>query len=404
MLTPHLAWRYLISKKSHNAVGAISVVAIVGMAVATAAMICVLSVFNGFQNSIGERVDRMSPDILVLPAKGKVFENADEITQKIKTLKFVDVAAPTITDNALALVGSREMPITLKGVDINDYRKVVELDSILLETADSFTDPSPSTYSSVGAASALSIYPGDDIIIFAPKRYGRVNLANPAASFLTDSITVDRVFQSNQKIFDEDLIITDRNTVAELLQYDTEASAVEISLKPGTKPERAMKEISNLIGKNFIVKDRMRQQEMDFRMIKIEKWITFLLLFFILAIASFNIISSLSMLVLEKRNSLSTLRALGMNKLQIGSIFFWESLYVAAIGGVSGIVTGIILCMVQQEFGFIKIAGDPNSLIIKAYPVAIEFSDIIVTLIPIIVIGLITAWITSAYAKSQCKA
>lgn len=393
-----MAWRYLISKKSHNAVGAISVVAIVGMAVATAAMICVLSVFNGFQNSIEKRLDRMSPDILVSPTKGKVFEDADEVAAKLKKLDFVKIATPTLTDNALAIVSTHEMPVTLKGVDTEDYRKVVQLDSILI-SLDESPQAEATTFVSVGTVQSLHIFPGDGIMIFAPKRIGRVNLANPAASFIIDSITVNSVFQSNQKHIDEDLIITDRNTVMDLLQYDTEASAIEISLKPGTNPETAISHISTLLGKGFTVKDRMRQQEMDFRMVHIEKWITFLLLFFILVIASFNVISSLSMLVLEKRKSLSTLRALGMNQRKIGSIFFWESLYVTAIGGISGIVSGIVLCLIQQRYGLIKIAGDPGTLIMIAYPVAVEYSDIIVTLIPIMLIGLITAWITSAYAK-----
>lgn len=393
-----MAWRYLISKKSHNAVGAISVVAIVGMAVATAAMICVLSVFNGFRNSIEVRLDRLSPDVLITPAKGKVFEDADELAAKLKKFEFIEIATPTLTDNALAIVGSHEMPITLKGVDIQDFRKVVQLDSILLDTDDT-PSAEANTFASVGAAQALHIFPDDQIMIFAPKRYGRVNMANPISSFFIDSITINRVFQSNQKHFDEDLIITDRNTVTELLQYDTEASAIEVKLKAGTNHETAVTDISNALGKDFIVKDRVRQQEMDFRMINIEKWVTFLLLFFILVIASFNVISSLSMLVLEKKKSLSTLRALGMNRRRIGSIFFWESIYVTAIGGISGIVVGILLCLAQQKFGFIKIAGDPTTLIMTAYPVAVDPKDIIITFIPVLIIGLITAWITSAYAK-----
>lgn len=401
-LTPRLAWRYLISKKSHNAVGAISVVAIVGMAIATASMICVLSVFNGFRNSIADRLDRMSPDIIVTPAKGKVFDNADKIAKGIMKSDIVETAIPTITDNALALKGTREMPITLKGADIDAYRKIINLDSVLLNNDESLAG-TPESYVSVGAASTLHIYPGDDLILFTPKRHGRVNLANPAASFITDSIYIDHIFQSNQKRFDEDLVITDYNTVAELLQYDTEASAIEISLKAGTNPEDAVKALSSLLGPKFTVKDRARQQEMDFRMVQIEKWITFLLLFFILIIASFNIISSLSMLVLEKKNSLSTLRALGLDMHKIGSIFFWESLFITSIGGISGIIGGVILCLAQQKYGFIKIAGDPGALVIKSYPVALEYTDILFTLIPIAIIGLATAFITSAYARSQCR-
>ncbi len=407
LLTPKLAWRYLISKKSHSAVGAISVVAIIGMMVATAAIICVLSVFNGFQNSIGTRLDNFSPDILVQPVKGKVFENADSICKRLTGLSCVEYATPTLTENALAIYGTSEMPITLKGVDMATYRKIIKVDSLLIagdspQSLPAFEDSTPA-YFSIGAASGLHTFPEENVLIFAPRRYVRVNLANPATSFLTDSVYVAAVFQSNQKEYDENYILTDRGLVADILQYDTEASAIEVSLKSGVTPEEGMKAISAVVGKDFTVKDRLRQQEMNFRMIKIEKWITFLLLFLILLIASFNIISSLSMLVLEKQPSLATLRSLGMSRSAVSSIFFWESLYVTAIGGGIGIVIGLGLSFAQQYFGFIKINGDPNMIIMTAYPVLVKFSDVLLTLIPLGIIGMITAWITSSFAKKRSE-
>ena len=403
LLTPKLAWRYLIAKKSHSAVGAISAVAIIGMMVATAAIICVLSVFNGFQNAIGTRLDNLSPDILVQPAKGKVFDNAEDICRKIASLQCVELATPTLTDNALAIYGSSEMPITLKGVDMADYRKIVKIDSLLITPLT--TDPSSGETSkallSIGAASGLHTYPEENVLIFAPRRFGRVNLANPSSSFITDSIYVSAVFRSDQKEYDENYILADRKVVSDLLQYDTEASAIEVKLKTGISPEEAIHSISSAIGKDFLAKDRLRQQEMNFRMIKIEKWITFLLLFLILVIASFNIISSLSMLVLEKQSSLSTLRALGLSRNGIASIFFWESIFVTAIGGGIGILIGLGLSFAQQHFGFIKINGDPNMIIMEAYPIMVKLSDVLLTLIPLTTIGLITAWITSSFAKRR---
>lgn len=402
-----IAWRYLVSKKSHSAVGAISAVSICGMAVATAAIICVLSVFNGFKGIIADRLDTLSPDIIVEPLKGKVFSDADSIAKRIKNIKEVEIASPTLTDNALAICGSREMPITLKGVRLGEFHKITSLDSLIIDRAPLRNAiPDSEFYEaifSIGAAAGISATPEDEVLLFTPIREGRVNLSNPASSFLTDSVRVTEVFRSDQSQFDENLVIVDIELARDLLQYDTEASAIEILTAPGTDIDRLTSEISKAIGPEFTVKDRLRQQEMNFRMISIEKWVTFLLLFFILVIASFNIISSLSMLVIEKEKSISTLRAMGFSRRGIGSIFFWESIFVTAIGGISGIAIGIILTLMQEHWGLIKLQGDPGTLTVASYPVHLDPADILVTLFPIVIIGFATAFITAAYARSRSR-
>ena len=401
-LSAAIAWRYLISKKSHSAVGAISVVSICGMAVATAAIICVLSVFNGFKGVISNRVDSLAPDVLVTPAKGKVFSNTDSILSLLSSVSDIRKAVPSLTDNALALHDSREMPVTLKGIDIEAYRSITSLDSLMIDRLPAPSSDSPSILS-IGAASRLSALPGDRILIFTPRRIGRVNLANPASSFLSDSVENIAVFRSDRKEIDENMVIVDIELARELLQYDSEASAIEIQAKQGSDTHALAAEIQTTLGNRFVVKDRMRQQEMNFRMVNIEKWVTFLLLFFILVIASFNIISSLSMLVLEKEKSLSTLAAIGFSGKGIGRIFFWESIYVAGIGGSAGIVLGLILSLFQQHFGFIKIQGDPDSLSVVSYPVTVDPKDIIITIIPIVLIALVTAFITASFARTRAK-
>lgn len=402
-----IAWRYLVSKKSHSAVGAISVVSICGMAVATAAIICVLSVFNGFKGIIANRLDTLSPDVIVEPLKGKVFPDADSIAKRIENIKEVEIASPTLTDNALALCGSREMPVTLKGVRLNEFHKITSLDSLIIDRAPLRNATSDSEFYeaifSIGAAAGISATPEDEVLLFTPIREGRVNLSNPASSFLTDSVRVTEVFRSDQSQFDENLVIVDIELARDLLQYDTEASAIEILTAPGTDVDRLTSEISKAIGPEFTVKDRLRQQEMNFRMISIEKWVTFLLLFFILVIASFNIISSLSMLVIEKEKSISTLRAMGFSRRGIGSMFFWESIFVTVIGGISGIVIGIILTLMQEHWGLIKLQGDPGTLTVASYPVHLDPTDILVTLLPIVIIGFATAFITAAYARSRSR-
>ncbi len=425
-LSARIAWRYLCAKKSHSAVGAISVVSICGIAVATAAIICVLSVFNGFKSVIADRIDTLTPDVMVTPAKGKVFANGDSLAAVIARIPGVEKAIPTILENALAIYSGRETPVSLKGTDMEGYASVTALNSLLIDklppsavsdTSDNsnnsddsdYSEPSPSVIA-VGTASRLGANPGSRILLFTPRREGRVNLANPAASFLRDSVLVTGVYRSNQSEFDDNRVIVDLDVARDLLQYDLEASAIEVKGQPGTDPSRLAEAISGRLNPkgsagnpvaNYIVKDRLQQQEMNFRMISIEKWVTFLLLFFILLIASFNIISSLSMLVIEKQPSMSTLKALGMSGRRIASIFRWESLFVTAVGGLSGIALGIILSLLQQHYGLIKLQGDPQSLVVQSYPVAVDPADILITLVPLLIIGVVTALITGAFARSR---
>ena len=401
-LPARIAWRYLRAPKSHSAVSAIAAISVVGVAVATAAIICVLSVFNGFRSILSDKLDILAPDVMVTPSLGKTFADGDSLAAIIGETPGVEIALPTVVDNALAIVDSREMPITLRGVDFSRYPYVTRVDSIItggrrLESLDS-----KEAVASVGVARQLGFYNGDvSMLIFAPKREGRVNLANPLASFLTDSVNVADIFQAMQTEYDENNVICDINVARDLFQYDTEATAIEVKAHPGTDITRLAGEISRRLGPDAVVKDRYRQQEMNFRMVEIEKWVTFLILIFILVIASFNIISTLCMLVLEKQQSMSTLLALGMSRRRIGSVFWWESMYVSLIGGISGVITGILLCLLQEHFGLIRLGGDPSSLVIQAYPVKVELMDIVYSLIPVILIGLCTAWTASAFARSR---
>lgn len=405
-LTAAIAWRYLLSKKSHGAVGTISTVSVCAMAIATAAIVCVLSVFNGFKREIGLRLDSLSPDVEVTPAKGKTFDNAEQLAARIEDTAGVETATPTLSDNALVIFNNQEMPVKVKGVYPDRYAQVTSIRELIPEEygvympSGSVQEIAPSAIA-IGVAARLAAYPNSHILIFAPRRKGRVNLANPASSFMTDSITVSGIYRADQAQFDEDGVIMPIANVRKLLQYDTQASAIEIKAKPGIDPSRLAVTLQQSLGDSFVVKDRLRQQEMNFRMVSIEKWVSFMLLGFILIIASFNIISSLSMLVIEKEDALSTFTAMGMSRRRIGSIFAWESIYVSLAGGLTGVLLGVGLSLLQQHFGFIKIGGDPSAAIIHAYPVQVEATDVTVTLVPVIIIGLITAAITAAFARSR---
>lgn len=406
-LSAAIAWRYLIAKKTHSAVSAITAVSACGIAVATAAIICVLSVFNGFKSVIAGRLDTLSPDVMVTPAEGKVFASADSIAEVLTSWKEIEIAMPSVLDNALAIYNGHESPVSLKGVDFSRYARLTAVKQLMgtnsrypeTRATDLFA-ASPAILS-IGAAARLGAAEGDGILIFAPRREGRVNIANPAASFLTDSVTATGIYQSNQQEYDDNRIIVDINIARDLLQYDDEASAIEILAAKGTDPVALASKVEAALGPRFIAKDRLRQQAMNFRMISIEKWVSFLLLFFILVIASFNIISSLSMLVLDKEKSMHTLAALGMSRRRIGHIFAWESIYVTFAGGICGVILGISLCLLQQHFGFIKLQGNPGDMIVHAYPVVVKATDILLTAAPILAIGLVTARITDVFARQR---
>lgn len=402
VLPARIAWRYLKAPKSHSAVSAISIISVVGIAIATAAIICVLSVFNGFKGLMGNTLDRLAMDVVITPAKGKTFSDADSLAKIVMEVEGVESVMPAVTDNALALFNSREMPVTLRGVNPEAYAKLTSIDS-LLTTDISLRDFTPSDAAlSVGVAQQLGIGSTDTgLLLFAPRREGRVNLANPIASFITDSVSVATVFQSLQSEVDENTIICDISTARDLFQYTTEATSLEVQAKKGADITDLANRISDKLGRGAIVKDKYRQQETHFRMVSIEKWMTFLLLIFILVIASFNIITTMCMLIIEKESSIATLSALGMTRRRIGVTFRWESLFVTLSGGVAGIILGLALCLLQEHFGLIKLGGDPDVLIIHSYPVAVEWGDVAIAFLPILAIGVVTACISSAFAKSR---
>lgn len=400
-----IAFRYLLGKKSHSAVNAIAIVSVAGVAVATAAVICVLSVFNGFRSVIADRLDTLSPDLLVVPKEGKTISDGDSLASAISAVSGVDTAMPSLTDNALAYYDGREMPITLKGVVPEKYSKVTSIDSLIVggDRQLVFASDAPALLS-VGVAYKLQKYDFDSpVTIFAPKRLGRYNPANPAAAFVMDSLDVQGIFQSMQQTYDENTVITGIDIVRDLLLYDREATSVEIKVKDPEAVDRVLEDVQKVVGDRYVVKDRLMQQEVNFRMVQIEKWVTFLLLFFILVIASFNIISTLSMLVLEKQDSMHTLAALGMRRDQVAAVFRWESVLVSAFGSAAGILLGVALCMVQQIWGVIKVNVNSAAMETMAYPVALEPMDILVTLVPVTMITLVCAFVAGSFARSRMK-
>lgn len=418
-LSASIAWRYLRARKSHGAVSAIAVVSVVGVAVATAAIVCVLSVFNGFRSVLTSKLDLLSADVVVAPREGKSFGGVDSLLSLVRAVPGVEAAMPVVCDNALIVAGGAEMPVVVKGVDAELYRRMTRVDSVLLsdgvfslsgeervvgedEYGEPLTERRSGVVVSIGVAARMGLTgEGAGALLFAPRRHSRVNMANPLSSFVRDSVTVNAVFQTMQNDYDDNLVFTDMTTASGLLEYDGEATSIEIAAAPGTDPALLAGRIEERLGGSFDVRDRARMQEVSFRMVEIEKWVTFLLLFFILVIASFNIVSTLTMLVIEKEEQISTLRSLGMTRREVGAVFGWESLFVTLTGGVSGMAVGVVLSLLQQHFGFIKLNGDPSGLVVSSYPVEVCPSDLLVVALPVLLIGLLTAWIASRFAEGR---
>ena len=404
LLPFRIALRYMISKKSHTAVSIISAISVCAVAVTAAAMICILSVFNGFSRLVDSKLSSLDPVLKVIPAKGKTIANADSLLQKIQNVGGVALAVPTITDKALSVYGDKQVPITLKGVTA-DYSKLNDIESLVKSDGQYVLSYQGAQFAviSVGAAVALEAHPGYymQLELYAPKRRGAVNPANPMSAFRSDEAYISGVFEVQQAEYDNDLVIVPIEIARRLFDYPTEASAIEIALADNADEAGVADDISDAIGDGYIVQTRLMQHSNSLKMINMEKWVTFLLLGFILIIASFNIISTLAILIIEKDESIRTLRSMGADNGMISRIFIAEGWFISIMGAAAGIVVGVILCLLQQWFGLIKMNSDTQALIIDSYPVALEFTDILAVMAIVAVVGFITSLATATAMRRR---
>lgn len=405
MLSLRIALRYLFARKSHTAVNVISMISMAGVAVATMAMVAVMSVFNGFTDLAMERLSSIDPDLKVTPLRGKVIVDGDSLAMAIEAIDGVAVARPVVEEQALAMYHDRQMPVTVKGITA-DYDSVAPLSHAVIDGA-LLPGDSATTFStiSVGVALQFGATPSfyDPLTIFVPERTGRYNPANPAASFRSDSTVVSGVFEIDQAEYDADYIFMPLDRVRDLLDYYTEATAVEIAIAPGADPAAVKAAVSAAVGPGNKVADRREQQEQAFRMINIEKWVTLVMLAFILVIASFNIVSTLSMLIIEKRDNTSIMRALGAPLRLVRRVFMFEGWLVSLFGGIAGIIAGIALVLAQQHFKFIKLGGDSSMLTIDAYPVRLYWGDLVVIFAIVAAIGLVTGAVASRFVGRKSR-
>lgn len=400
-----IAWRYLVSKKGHQAVNIISIVAVCGVVVATAALICVLSVFNGFRGLIMGKLAMLDPEIAITATMGKTINDADSVIDAVSGIPGVQRAVPVIVDQALAVYAQNQMPVRLKGVP-DDYNTMNDMDSIIVDGEWKLRDQ-VSRYIVVGAGPAVRLMVRPEFLgmvyLYAPQRQGHVNIANPMGAFRQDSLFVSGVFQLQQNSYDADLIYVPLDVAQELFDYETEATQIEIKLAPNADEQQVMHTIGKMLGRSYQVQNRLMQQREAYRLVNIEKWMAFLLLAFILVIATFNVISTLSLLIIEKDDSIATLRALGANDRQISRIFVLQGWLITLAGAITGVVIGLILCLCQQQFGWLRLSGDPANMIINAYPVEVQWSDVLVTLALVAAVGLLTSMVTALTMRRRLK-
>ena len=363
------------------------------------AMVVVLSVFNGFTDLAMSRLGMLDPQLKILPAEGKAIESADSLASVIAALPQIAAATPSVEERALAVAADKQMPVRIKGVDFDSYATVSDIDATIIAGGNAADLPdgySPAVLS-VGVASQLQLYPGYDqrLDLYVPRRLGRINPANPAASFRSGLLQPAAVFRVDQTEYDTDYMFIPLAEARRLLDYTTEATAIEAAIAPGSSESDAIAAINSAVGTGYRIEGRLQQQSASYKMIGVEKWITFMLLGFILVIASFNVISTLSMLIVEKEDNIATLSAMGASTALIRRIFAIQGWLISIAGGIIGASVGVILSLVQEWFGIVKLGGDHAAMSITVYPVKVEGSDLLVVTALVIVVGALTSMVAA---------
>jgi ABC-type lipoprotein release transport system permease subunit/ABC-type Zn uptake system ZnuABC Zn-binding protein ZnuA len=390
----YIARRYLFAKKSHNAINIISLVSMCGVVVATVAMICTLSVFNGFKELTTTLFSVFDPQLKITAVEGKVFDPAKAAFDAVRRLPEVSLCCGTLQENALAVYGNRQEISILKGVD-SSFSALVQIDTVIIDGSFKLNEGDINyAVLGIGLASSLGInaafaYPID---IYMPKRNEVINIANPSAAFQMECAFVGGVYHINQPVYDEGFMIVSINMLRQMLDYETEVSALELRLVEGADVTAVKKKIISILGDEFAVKDRYEQQEASFKMVQIEKWVSFLMLCFILVLALFNLLGSLAILMIEKEDDVSKLRSMGADNRMINRIFLFEGWMISLFGAMAGVVIGLALCFLQQRFGLISLGATAGTFVVDAYPCEVEWMDVIIVFITVVVIGFLAVF------------
>lgn len=389
----HIAWRYLFAQKQFNAIHIITTISSIAVGVVTAAMICVMSVMNGFGTMVEQMFSQFDPDIRITAQNGKSFHLSPETKDQLLTLPEVNLLSESIEETALIYFEDKQTPVQLMGVD-SVFDSLTDIDNIItdghFEVYDGAFDRAV-----LGQLLAWKIGIGARFIhgiqVYAPKRNSKVNMLRPDANFNTETCFIAGIFAVNQQKYDENTMIVDIDFTRRLLEYDsTEMTALMVSTQGNIK--QAKRAIAQVMGEGYNIHDRYEQQKDFFRILRVEKLLTSLLLAFILLIATFNGIGALSMLIIDKKNDIRILSHLGANEQLIKRIFLFEGWLVNDIGAIGGVVVGLTICLLQEHFGLLKL-GNGVEYVISAYPVAVQGLDILLVIGIVWILSLISVWI-----------
>lgn len=389
----HIAWRYLFAKKQFNAIHIITTISSIAVGVVTAAMICVMSVMNGFGTMVEQMFSQFDPDIRITAQNGKSFHLSQETKDQLLALPEVNLLSESIEETALIYFEDKQTPVQLMGVD-SVFDSLTDIDNIItdghFEVYDGAFDRAV-----LGQLLAWKIGIGARFIhgiqVYAPKRNSKVNMLRPDANFNTETCFIAGIFAVNQQKYDENTMIVDIDFTRRLLEYDsTEMTALMVSTQGNIK--QAKRAIAQVMGEGYNIHNRYEQQKDFFRILRVEKLLTSLLLAFILLIATFNGIGALSMLIIDKKNDIRILSHLGANEQLIKRIFLFEGWLVNAIGAIGGVVVGLTICLLQEHFGLLKL-GNGVEYVISAYPVAVQGLDILLVIGIVLILSLISVWI-----------
>ena len=395
-LALYIARRYLFSKKSHNAINVISAIAVCGVALATLALVCTLSVFNGFHDLISSFFTHFDPRLKVEAARGKTFVQDSAMMASIQQIEGVEVVSMTLEDNAMAKYQEQQAMVTIKGVDDN-FQALTGVEEILYGNPELKLYDEVADYGIPGIQLmyilGMGMQPFDPIEVYAPRTGTRVNMTNPMANFRRLPLySPGTVLNINDARYASTYIVASLDYAQRLFDCPGEISAIELRLTPGASTGRVKRAVQQLVGDGFTVHDRYEQQEATFKVVKIEKFVSYLFLCFILMVACFNIISSVSMLILDKRDNVDTLRSMGATQNMAERIFIYEGNLIAFFGAITGLVLGVVLCLLQQEFGIIGLGGD-GQFVVDAYPVRVKLLDILLVFVSVILVNAVSVWL-----------
>lgn len=400
-LSLYIARRYLLAKKSKNAINVISAISVAGVTVGTMALIIVLSVFNGLEEMVKSIFGTFDPDLEIRINKGKVFTPDSTTISYLNAIEGIDTYSFILEENALLRYGEKQYIATVKGVE-DDYSSITGLDSVMWNGKFILRSEEGREYAVVGMGVANNLGIGLTFLtplnIYVPRRTGKVSNVNISNSFIRKYLFPSGIFSVEQE-FDSRYIFIPLNMMRDLLEYDNEITAIEIKTDPDTGIEIIQQQVSLLFGNDYTVKNKYQQQEMFYKVMKSERLAIFFILSFILLIASFNIIGSLTMLIIEKEKDIAILRSLGANNSLIKKIFIIEGWLISVSGAVAGLILGGVVCWLQMRFGLVKLQGE--SLILDAYPVAVKLIDFIIVSATVLLIGFWAAWYPVRYMSKR---